>query len=120
MSNGLPLITHHSSLITVFNTLRPAGWARSRLRLPPRRRAPVAAHAALPGLDDEDAEAAQFNPLAAHQGLFHRVEEGFDGLLGLHLGHARAVGHAVHNVEFDHSSCASVSQNLLEIEVLTG
>ena len=62
----------------------------------------VAAYAALSGFDDEDAEAAQLDALAARQGLFHRMKKGIHGLFGLHLGNAGALGHTVYNVEFDH------------------
>jgi hypothetical protein len=62
----------------------------------------VAPDAALARLDDEDAEAAQLDALAPRQRLLHRVEEGIDGLLGLHLRDAGAFGHTVHDVEFDH------------------
>jgi hypothetical protein len=37
------------------------------------------------------------------------MEEGVNGLLGLHLRHARALGHAIHDVEFDHFASASAS-----------
>src|SRR5205085_12079814 len=67
----------------------------------------VAPDAALTWFGDEDAEAAQFDPLAARQRLLHRVEERVHGLLGLHLRHARALGDAVYDVEFDHAWLAS-------------
>ena len=66
-------------------------------------------HAAFARLDDEDAEASQLYALAARERLLHRVEKGVYGLFGLHLRHARALGHAVDDVEFNHFASASDS-----------
>ncbi len=45
----------------------------------------IAANAGLAGLDAKDAKAAEFDALAAAEGLLQRLENGFDGLLGLTL-----------------------------------
>src|ERR1051325_9052236 len=44
----------------------------------------VASDAALAGLDLEDTEAPELDPLPAHHGVLHRLEDGFDRHFGLH------------------------------------
>jgi hypothetical protein len=43
------------------------------------------------------------------------MKERIDGLLGLHLRHARAIRHAVDDVEFNHAWLASVRVRQTEI-----
>jgi hypothetical protein len=58
----------------------------------------IAAHAPLPGLDDEDSKTTQFDPLATRQGLLHRVKEGVHCLLGFHLWYAGTLSNAIDDV----------------------
>jgi hypothetical protein len=63
----------------------------------------VAADAGFAGLYAEDAEAAEFDTLAAAESLLERFENGFDGLFGFgaadeSLGHNR-----IHDVQLNHT-----------------
>ena len=46
----------------------------------------IAADASLSGLDGEDAETAEFNPIAGYQSLLHAFEDGIDGSFRLGPG----------------------------------
>jgi predicted AAA+ superfamily ATPase len=63
----------------------------------------VAADAALPGLDLEDAEPAQLDALAALHGGPHRVEDGVDSHLSFDLGDVGDPRHFVDDVDLDHA-----------------
>jgi hypothetical protein len=65
-------------------------------------RARVAAYSTLPGLDYEDAEAAQLDSLTSRQRPLHGIKDGAKDLLGFSLGNARAIYQPVHDVLFDH------------------
>ena len=64
----------------------------------------VAADPGLAGLYVEHPQAPQLDAFASGQSLFHRVEHGLDGLLGLGLGNACAVNHFIHEVKLDHAN----------------
>jgi len=93
-------------LLKLFAGLEAYGLARRDCNLFACAR--VSAYAALSGLYDEDAEATQLYALAACERFFHRIEQGINGLLRLHLGHARALRNTIDNVEFNQGIRASV------------
>ena len=64
----------------------------------------IASDAGLAGLDAKDAEAAEFNALAAAESLLERFENGFDGLLGLGAADVRGGDDGVYDVQLDHTS----------------
>jgi hypothetical protein len=63
----------------------------------------VAADAGLSRLDAEDAEAAEFDALAAAESLFQRIENGFDGLLGFGAADESLRDNRIHDVQLDHT-----------------
>jgi len=63
----------------------------------------VAADAGLAGLDAEDAEAAEFDALAAAEGLFQGIENRFDGLLGFGAADESFGDNRIHDVQLDHT-----------------
>jgi hypothetical protein len=63
----------------------------------------VAADAGLAGLDAEDAEAAEFDALAAAEGLFQGIENRFDGLLGFGAADESLGDNRIHDVQLDHT-----------------
>ena len=69
----------------------------------------IAADAAFAWLDDENAKPPQLDPIAAREGVLHRIEERLDCLLGFQLRNAGLVGKAIDDIEFDHGNVASGS-----------
>jgi hypothetical protein len=63
----------------------------------------VATDAGFAGLDAEDAEAAEFDALAAAESLFQGIENGFDGLLGFGAADESLGDNRIHNVQLDHT-----------------
>jgi hypothetical protein len=74
----------------------------------------IAADAGLAGLDAEDAEAAEFDALAAAEGLLERLEHGFDGLLRLGAADVRGGDDGVYDVQLDHTSLRRIRGQMLE------
>jgi hypothetical protein len=72
----------------------------------------VAANAGFAGLDTEDAEAAEFDALAAAESLFERFENGFDGLLGFSAADERFGHNRIHDVQLDHTRLLLPTQML--------
>jgi len=72
----------------------------------------IAADAAFAWLDDENAKATQLDPVAAREGVLHRIEERLDCLFGFQLRNAGLVGKAIDDIEFDHWNVASGSANI--------
>ena len=64
----------------------------------------IAADAGLAGLDAEDAEAAEFDALAATERHFERLENRLDGLFGLGAADIRGGDNRIHDVQLDHTS----------------
>jgi hypothetical protein len=63
----------------------------------------IAADAGLAGLDAEDAEAAEFDALAAAESLLQRFEYGFDGLLGFGAADVRSGDDGIYDIELNHA-----------------
>jgi hypothetical protein len=63
----------------------------------------VAADAGFAGLDAEDAEAAEFDALAAAESLLERIENGFNGLLGFGAADESFGDNRVDDVQLDHT-----------------
>jgi hypothetical protein len=63
----------------------------------------VAADAGFAGLNAEDAEAAEFDALAAAESLFQRIKDGFDGLLGFGAADESFGNNRIHDVQLDHT-----------------
>jgi hypothetical protein len=63
----------------------------------------VAADAGFAGLDAENAEAAEFDALAAAESLFQGIEYGFDGLLGFGTADESFGDNRIHDVQLDHA-----------------
>jgi len=75
----------------------------------------IAADAGLAGFHAEDAEFAEFDPLAAAERALQRLKNGFDGLFGFSsadvgFGHDR-----VHDVELDHTPSRYSVGQMLEV-----
>jgi hypothetical protein len=81
------------SRLKFFSRLKPDGLARRNVGDFSRSR--IASNAALPGLDDEHAEAAQFYALAALQRLFHRLEQRLNCYFGFDLWNASLIGNLI-------------------------
>src|SRR4029450_4227103 len=62
----------------------------------------VAADSALARFDLEDAEPAQLDPLPAHHGVLHRLEDRFDRHFGLDLRDVGGLADLVDDVHLDH------------------
>lgn len=62
----------------------------------------VAAHAALAGLDHENAEPSKLYALAALQSVLHGLKQSLDCDFGLYLGNACFVGYLIDYVELYH------------------
>jgi len=58
----------------------------------------ITSNAPLSRFDDEHAEAAQFDALAALQSIFHRLEQRLDGYLSFDFGYASLVGDLIYYV----------------------
>jgi hypothetical protein len=69
----------------------------------------IAADPAFAWLDDENAKAPQLDPIAAREGVLHRIEERLDCLFGFQLRDSGFVGKAIDDIEFDHGNVASGS-----------
>ena len=63
----------------------------------------VATDAGFAGLDAEDAEAAEFDALAAAKSSLQGIENGFDGLLGFGAADESLGDNRIHNVQLDHT-----------------
>ena len=63
----------------------------------------IAADACFAGLHAENAEAAQFDALAAAKRLLQRLENRFNGLLGLGAADVRCGDHRVYQIQLNHS-----------------
>ena len=63
----------------------------------------VATDAGFAGLDAEDAEAAEFDALAAAESLFQGIENGFDGLLGFGAADESLGNNRIHDVQLNHT-----------------
>ena len=63
----------------------------------------IATDTGFAGLDAEDAEAAEFDTLAAAESLFQGFENGFDGLLGFGAADERFGDNRIHDVQLDHT-----------------
>jgi hypothetical protein len=74
----------------------------------------IAADASLAGLDAEDAEAAEFDTLAAAEGHFERFEDGLDGLFGFGTTDIRGGHDGVHDVQLDHTGLPLIRGQMLE------
>jgi hypothetical protein len=86
--------------LQVFAGLEPHGFSRRNVYF--RARSGIAADARLSWLYRKDAKAPQLNPIVRFQGVFHAVEDGVDGLLGLRLTDACPFDDLIDKVEFDH------------------
>jgi hypothetical protein len=64
----------------------------------------VAAHAALTGLHDKNAEAAQLYALAALQGILHCFKQSLDCDFSFDFRDASFIGDLIYYVELDHVS----------------
>jgi dCTP deaminase len=73
----------------------------------------VAADAGFAGLDAEDAEAAEFDALAAAESLLEGFEDRFDSLLGFGAADESFGYNRVHNVQLDHT-CLLLQWQMLE------
>jgi len=62
----------------------------------------ISPNATFARFDHEHAKPAQLDPVAPRQRVFHRMKQGIDGLLGLKLGNAGAIGKTIDDIEFDH------------------
>jgi hypothetical protein len=67
----------------------------------------VAANARLSGLDSEDAEAAEFDPIASDERLFHAFEDGIDGGFRLGPGKPGPFNDALDEILLDQERCLS-------------
>ena len=67
----------------------------------------IAADASLSGLDGEDAETAEFNPIAGHQCLLHAFEDGIDGSFRLGPGKPGPFNDALDEILLDQEGCLS-------------
>src|SRR5271168_4564911 len=74
----------------------------------------VATNAGFAGLDAEDAEAAEFNALAAAEGHFERLEDGLDSLLRFGAADIRRGHDGVYNVQLDHTGLRLIRGQMLE------
>jgi hypothetical protein len=63
----------------------------------------IAADSGLAGFDAEDAEAAEFNALAAAKSLPQRFEDRLDGLLGLGAANVRRGDDGIYNIQLNHT-----------------
>ena len=63
----------------------------------------VAADAGFAGLDAEDAEAAEFDALAAAESLLKRIKNRFDSLLGFGAADESFGYNRIHDVQLDHT-----------------
>jgi hypothetical protein len=63
----------------------------------------VAADAGFAGLDAEDAEAAEFDALAAAESLLQGIENRFHGLLGFGAADESLCDNRIHDVQLDHT-----------------
>jgi hypothetical protein len=63
----------------------------------------VAADAGFAGLDAENAEAAEFDALAAAESLLQGIKNGFDGLLGFGAADESLGYNRIHDVQLDHT-----------------
>jgi hypothetical protein len=64
----------------------------------------ISADAGLAGLDREDAEASQLNPVVGLEGIFHATEDGVDRLFSFRLANTRPLDDLIDKIEFDHWS----------------
>jgi len=80
-------------------------------------RARIASDAALARLYNEDAKAAQLDPIASRQRVLHRIEERFNRLFGFQLWNSRLIGKSVDDIEFDHERGLQLAKDsrLLEL-----
>jgi hypothetical protein len=86
--------------LQVLAGLEPHGFSGRYVHF--RARPWIAADARLTRLYREDAKAPQLNPIVRFQGVFHAIEDGVDGLLGLRLTDACPFDDLIDKVEFDH------------------
>ena len=63
----------------------------------------IAADAGLARFDTEDAEASEFDALAAAESLLQGFENSLDGLLGLGAADVRRGDYGIYDVELDHT-----------------
>jgi hypothetical protein len=63
----------------------------------------ITADPTLPGLDLENAEPAQLDPVTALHGEAHGIEDRVDRHLGLHLGDVGRLRDFTDNVDLDHA-----------------
>ena len=63
----------------------------------------IAADAGFAGLDAENAEAAEFDALAATESLLERFEDGFDGLFRLGPADESFGDHGVDDIQLNHT-----------------
>src|SRR5256886_4510719 len=63
----------------------------------------IAADAGLARLHTEDAEAAEFDALAAAESLLQRFEDGLDGLLGFGAADVRLSDDSVYDIQLNHA-----------------
>jgi hypothetical protein len=75
----------------------------------------IAADTGFAGLDAEDAEAAEFDALAAAESLLEGFEDGFDSLLGFGAADERLGDNRIHDVQLDHT-CLLLREQMLEGE----
>ena len=74
----------------------------------------VAADAGLAGLDAEDAEAAQFDALAAAERHLERLENRLDSLLRFGAAHVRGGHHGIYDVQLNHTGLPPIRWQMLE------
>jgi len=74
----------------------------------------IAADAGFARLHVEHAEAAQLDAFAAAESVFQRLENRFDGLLGLAARNICALHNGVHDIKFYHGGDGSFSKCMLE------
>jgi hypothetical protein len=74
----------------------------------------VAANAGLAGLDAEDAEAAQFDALAAAERHLKRLENRLDCLLRFGAAHVRGGDYGIYDVQLNHTGLPPIRWQMLE------
>ena len=87
--------------LKLFAGLEADGLARRNAHLFPG--AGIAADAGLARLHTEDAEAAEFDALAAAESLLQRLENSLNGLLGFGAADVRSGDDGIYDIELDHA-----------------
>src|ERR1700732_3112505 len=88
--------------LQLLSRLEAHGFSRRNVDLCASAR--VAADTGLAWTNVKNTKSAQFNALAASQGLLHAVKDGFHGQLSFGFGDAGFVDHFVNDIELNHRS----------------